>query len=112
VTSPKRRTNSKSGTSGKSPKTATSSRTKHSSATAPASFAQVFGEPKTWDPETLRYRGLLRASEKRLAVLEEQPVPTVTLLRTRHLQRMRREEAHQRNLKEVIDSLTADQGSK
>jgi len=102
VPSAKRRTTSKSGASGRSTRTETSPRVKPSSATAPASFAQVFGETKAVNPERERARALLTGARLRLAHLQGLPEPRLALLRQRHRARLDRMAKYVRDLEEYL----------
>lgn len=107
MTSHKRRTTSKSGSSEKSTKTAPSRPNKPLSAGATASFDQVFGAPEPKDPEKQRLEALLFEAQQRLSRLRMTPVPHLALYRQRHLAKLSRETAHIRNLEEAIRMHTA-----
>lgn len=105
MTSRERRNTSKSGGSRKSTtKPAKSRATRNTSTTQPASFEQVFGKGPT--PEVQRWTRLLEAARWRHQLLLEMEVPKLALLRTRHLQRLAREDKHIRDIQEVLASLT------
>lgn len=101
-----RRTTSKSGGSASSKKAATSRQAKNSSATAPASFEQVFGKEHPNAQEITRLKGLIQASLTRLDGLQAATLPSMALYRTRHLQRLAREKKHLQDLNEALESLT------
>lgn len=101
MTSPKRRTTSKSGNSARStPKTATSRRNSTSSPTAARSFEEVFGTPES--PELIKLKQQLTDAQTRLAAIASQPVPTIALHRTRHLARQARLRKYCTDLAEAI----------
>lgn len=104
--STKRQTSSKSGKSEKSMTKAGSSPNESSSATAPASFAQVFGND---EPALLvKLKNQLReAQERQRQHLGDRPTATAPrLFKTLHRQRGKRLERQIRDLTEAIESLT------
>lgn len=103
--SSKRRTISNSGKSEKSRKTDTSKPAGSLSSTAPSSFEQVFGKGNPAQAEIVRAKGLLNAAEDRLGRLAQMEVPTIALLRTAHLQRLRREQRHIGQLRDYLRAL-------
>lgn len=108
MTSNKRRTTSKSGSSPKSTKKpGPSSRTPSSSATAPTSFAEVFGKEESQEVRRARQQ-LARATEE-LRGLRSIPEPTIALLRTRHKARLARLTKYVGQLEEYIQ-YAADAG--
>lgn len=107
--SPKRRTISNSGNSGSSTKTpAQSSKKGNSSATAPASFEQVFGRPTSNQAEITKLEGLLHAAQTRLSGLRAQPEPTLALYRSRHRGKLGKEI---QNIRAIEEALKAARGS-
>lgn len=99
-----RRTSSNSGRSRSSTKKrGTSPRKSSSSAPVTASFDQVFGKGLT--PEELRWTRMHQETQERLQQLEQQPVPTLALLRTKHLQKLWRLRTHLKQIQEIIDCI-------
>jgi len=105
MSSPKRRTITKSGSSGKSPQKATSSPAKSSSATAPASFEQVFGKGED-DPQVKWLRSQISRAQERMEQLEKQPVPTLAIFRQRHQQRLWKARKLVKDCNEALAQLT------
>lgn len=114
--SAKRPSSSNSGASGKSKKTGTSSPGKSSSSGAntssdlgreTAKTVQALRESFRLEPdpagaEIVRVKGLLEAAEARLGRFRQMQVPTIALLRTGHLQRLRREQRHIGQLQDYL----------
>jgi len=108
VPSTKHRTSSKSGASQKSTrKPATSPKAGNTSATAPASFEQVFGKPKPPDEQKRLSQALtlLDNSNFRLKELEGLEIPKLAFPRQRHQQRLSRERKHNQRIREFVESL-------
>lgn len=106
MASPKRRTTSSSGSSAPSGKKGKSHRPESSSATAPASFEQVFGQGESEKVKKLQKQlGRTLRSLEELATLGE---PQMALYRARHRQRKRQLERYAENLREAIRHETAD----
>lgn len=95
-----RNTSSSTGSRKSTKKRATSPPKKNSSATSPASFAQVFGQPE--NPERTRVRQMLADTKARLAAWQAIPAPNLALLRVRHQQRGARLRAHIRHIEEYL----------
>lgn len=103
--SAKHRTISKSGASRKSTTKGTSHQAESLSKTVPASFETIFGTSATTNPEATRTEKLIRASQQRLQVLTDGPVPPNRLLAARHRQRLWRERNHLKMLEEYLSSI-------
>lgn len=87
-------------------KRAASRQNENSLPTAPASFDQVFG--KADSPELAKTRQQLQEARERLRGHDLIPIPSLALLRQRHLQRRAWLERHVRNLQEYLDTLKGD----
>lgn len=106
VTLHKRRTTSNSGNSAKSRKKATSSQKGASSATAPASFEQVFGKGLTPELDKLR-RERARRTEQ-LQELKTLGEPRLALYKARHRARLARLTREVKDIDEAIDAFTEE----
>lgn len=100
----KRRTTTSAGKSAKSKTAASAARKRNSSATPPASFESVFG--KETHPEVPKLVRQLEVARERHAALLAEPVPTIALLRTRHLARLARQDRYVRDLQDAISTLS------
>jgi len=106
MASHKRRTTSNSGNSGRSTKKGTSTRQGSSSATALASFEQVFGKGTNEKAKKLQTQlGRTLRSIEELDTLGE---PQMALYRARHRQRRRQLLRYADQLREAIRQETAD----
>jgi len=106
MASPKRRTTSSSGSSGKSPKKGTSRQPGGSSATAPASFEQVFGPGQNEKARKLQTQ--LGRTLRSIEEMDRLGEPSMALYRARHKQRRRQLERYAEALREAIRHETAD----
>lgn len=100
MASPKRRTTLSSGSSAKSKKPATSNQPTSSSATAPASFAAVFGQGQS--EKVVRLQKQLGRTLRTIEEMDRLGEPSVALYRTRHRQRRRQLERYAEALREAI----------
>lgn len=104
----KHRTTSKSSSSEKSRKTGSSQRTGSSSPTAPASFAQVFGDGGPENPEISRTRRLIEKSKERLGTYLAEKPPANALLTKRWKARINHERRYLAMLEDYLTHILAE----
>lgn len=108
MASAKHRTISSSGSSARSRKKATSPPRGSSSATAPASFEQVFGQGL--NEKAVKLQKQLGRTLRSIEEMDRLGEPSVALYRTRHRQRRRQLERYAEALREAIRHETAADG--